>query len=293
MSDVRLVELAGRQFNRVSRTQLYDLGYRDRAIQHRLAIGRLVIAEQGVFAVAPLIDDDRGRWMGATLTAPDTFLSHVSAAAAYGFWTHDRDFETVSRPGDGGPCRYGGVLVFRSRTLEGETTSLGPIPISTPARTLLDLAGQTSAKALARALRDAVRLKVTTLDEVVDAIGRHRGRRGCARLGRAAAGYSGLPLQRARSGAEVLALVVLREAGYELPDLNRRVAGEEADLVWPRHRLIVEIDGGPFHLDVGEDARKQAAWEQAGWRVRRLPSDDVYEHPHRLLALAPPPTGGG
>lgn len=85
------------------------------------------------------------------------------------------------------------------------------------------------------------------------------------------------------------ALEVLRVAGRPLPKLNVRIAGEEADLSWSRRRLIVEIDGGPFHLDVGEDARKQACWEEAGWTVRRLSSDDVYEQPHRLLELAPPP----
>jgi hypothetical protein len=38
-----------------------------------------------------------------------------------------------------------------------------------------------------------------------------------------------------------------------MPRLNRRIAGEEADLSRPRLRLIVEIDGDPFHLDAGED----------------------------------------
>lgn len=82
---------------------------------------------------------------------------------------------------------------------------------------------------------------------------------------------------------------ILRDAGVPVPKLNMRIAGEEADLSWSRERLIIEIDGAPFHLDVGEDARKQAVWETAGWRVRRIPSDDVYEHPQHLLALAPAP----
>jgi very-short-patch-repair endonuclease len=81
---------------------------------------------------------------------------------------------------------------------------------------------------------------------------------------------------------------ILREAGRPLPNLNVQIAGEEADLSWPGLRLIVEIDGGPFHLDVGEDARKQSTWETAGWTVRRLPSTDVYDRPERLLALAAP-----
>src|SRR5947208_11630367 len=76
-----------------------------------------------------------------------------------------------------------------------------------------------------------------------------------------------------------------------------KIAGEEADLSWPVLRLIVEIDGGPFHLDVGEDARKQAVWEAAGWTLKRIDADDVYERPRHLLAVAPnvprpPPIGG-
>jgi very-short-patch-repair endonuclease len=84
-----------------------------------------------------------------------------------------------------------------------------------------------------------------------------------------------------------MALEILRASGRSLPRLNVRIAGEEADLSWPDARLIVEIDGGPFHLDRGEDARKQRRWERAGWIVRRISSDEVYESPERLLALAP------
>jgi very-short-patch-repair endonuclease len=66
-----------------------------------------------------------------------------------------------------------------------------------------------------------------------------------------------------------------------------RIAGEEADLSWPRAGLIVEIDGGPFHRDVGEDARKEATWRSTGWAVVRISSDDVYDRPSRLLAFTP------
>ena len=289
MWDVRVAKLAGAQFNRVSRSQLIELGLSDSAITHRVAAGRLVSVEQGVLAVAPVLEhDDWGRWMGATLTAPGSVLSRVSAAAAWGFWSSPRQFETITRPGSGGPRRHGGVLVFRSSTLDGECEALRGIPITSVPRTLLDLAADVSPRALARAVREAVRLQLTTIAELADCLGRYRGRRGSRRLAAAVARYTGLPLERARSGAEVRALEVLRAAGRPLPRLNVRIAGEEADLSWSGRRLIIEIDGGPFHLDVGEDARKQACWETAGWDVRRLSSGDVYEHPHRLLALAPP-----
>lgn len=287
MKDVHLYALAGAQANRISRQQLFDLGYSPTVLKRRVASGRLVLVEPGVFALPPVLDDPWGRRWGAVLTSPDSFLAAGSAGAAYGFWPEMEHFQVVVRPGSGGPRRFGEVLVLRSSTLEGDTTELNGIPITTPERTLLDLAPHVSAKALARALRECVRLTDATLSSVMAVVLKHRGRRGSRKLALACARYAGLPLERARSGAEVRALEILRSADRPIPELNRRIAGEEADLVFRRHRLIIEIDGGPFHADVGEDARKEAAWRAAGWTVLRISSDDVYEHPERLLALAP------
>lgn len=289
MHDARIAELARRQFNRIATGQLLEIGVGKNAISRRVASGRLVPVEEGVFAVAPVLDDDDwGRWMEVTLTAPNTFLFRISAAAAWGALTLPRRLETVVRPGSGGPRRHGGIIAHRSGTLDGETTLLRGIPITTPSRTLLDLAAsRISQRALGRALREMARLNLVTVSELAEALHGRRHRRGARRLTRTVARYSGLPIGRARSGAEVRALEIIRKAGRDLPKLNYEIAGEEADLAWFRERLIVEIDGGPFHLDVGEDARKQACWERAGWTVRRIPADDVYNHPARLLALLP------
>lgn len=288
MRDARVAQLAGRQFNRVSRDQLAALGLSNSAIAHRVAAGRLVAVEEGVFAIAPALEHDEwGRWMAATLTAPGSVLSHRSAASAWGIWGLPRSLETVTRPGSGGPRRHGGVLAFRSSTLNGECTTLREIPITSVSRTLLDLARGVSDRALARSVREAVRLELVTIHALGDTLGRCRGRRGSRRLADTVARYTGLPLERARSGAEIRALEILRSARRALPKLNQRIAGEEADLSWVASRLIIEIDGQPFHLDAGEDARKQARWEAAGWRVARIPAEDVYERPGRLLGLAP------
>jgi hypothetical protein len=285
--DAQIAELAGRQFNRISRRQLIDIGLGDKAITHRVLRGRLVAVEQGVFAVAPVLEDDWGRWMAATLTAPGSVLSHTSAAVAWRLLTAPRLVECVTRPGSGGPRRHGGVLAYRSSTLDGDVVTNRGIRITSVPRTLLDLARTVGDRALARALREAVRLELTTLRALGDRLGDYRGRRGSHRLAEIVARYAGLPLERARSGAEIRALELLRSANRPLPRLNARIAGEEADLSWPNKKLIIEIDGAPFHLDVGEDARKQRTWERAGWTVRRISSDDVYEQPERLLSLAP------
>jgi hypothetical protein len=152
---------------------------------------------------------------------------------------------------------------------------------------VLDLAAArtVSDTALARVIREALRLSLTSLAALADYLATRGGRRGTARLGAALTRYSELPIHRARSGAEVRAMEVLRDAGFEVPALNMRRAGEEADLSWPRQRIIIEIDGGPFHMDRGEDARKQGVWEAAGWTVRRISPDDVYHAPEYLIAL--------
>ncbi len=245
----------------------------------------------GTFALPrwrpPLLHDDWGKWMGATLTADGTALCLQSAAAAWGFWTFPRPYETVVRPGSGGPRRIGGLLVYRSASLEGDLSTKRGIPITTPARTVFDLSSRVSQKALAWVVRTAVRMGRTNLVELGDTIGEHHGRRGSTALGKVISNPSGLPLERARSGAEIRSLELLRDSGRPMARLNHKVAGEEADLSWPELKLIVEIDGAPWHLDTGEDSRKEAVWRSAGWTVRRIPSDNVYDHPAMFLALAP------
>lgn len=284
--DVRVVELAARQYNRFSRAQLLALGMSETTINRRVHEGRWVEIHQGVFAIAPALEDERAEWMAATLTAPGSVLSHASAAAAWGWWDRRRVIEIVTRPGSGGPRRLDGVLVHRSESLAGNTTIRHGIPLTLVPRTLLDLTPHVGNGLLARCTREALRLRTTTTVEIVEALTtKHRGRRGCRRLALTLARYTDLPVHRARSASEVIALEILRDAGRPMPRLNHEVAGKEADLVWPAHGLIVEIDGGPFHLDRGEDARKQATWERAGFTVLRVPSDELQE---RLLSLAPP-----
>lgn len=274
----------------MSRAQLRKLGFSKDAIAARVASGRWVIVEAGVLAIAPVLTHDPwGRWMAATLTHPGSLLSRLSASVAYGVLSREGPLVTVTRPGNGGPQRHGGIRVHRSTTLDEDRAELNGIPITTIARTLLDVAADVSDPALARAVREAVRLGLITLYGLGDALGRYRGRRGAGRLAATVARYAGLPIERARSGAEIRALEVLRDAGDEGARLNYVIAGKEADLIFPERRLIIEIDGGPFHLDKGEDARKEAAWRDAGWTVRRIPSDDVYQHPRRLLALVHDP----
>ena len=87
---------------------------------------------------------------------------------------------------------------------------------------------------------------------------------------------AGLRLDRCRSDAEAWAVALIADAGLAAPDVNERVAGEEADLSWPAARLIVELDGPSYHVLRDADIRKMKAWRAAGFDVQRLPTDAVY-----------------
>jgi very-short-patch-repair endonuclease len=262
------------------------MGWTDRAIEHRVRTGQWRVVHPGVYALAHAPLTDRQLWFAATLTAPGTFLSHASAGACWGFRPRHAGPQTVIRPGSGGAKRLGGIVVYRSKVLDGDTGRLEGIPITTAARTLIDLAPRLSPRAVSKAVREALRLKATTTREIVATLARHRGRRGTRLLWDLTDRYSSLPYSETRSDAEARALEVLADAGLQPDKINRRIAGAEADLIWHSAKRIVEIDGPQYHQFKEEDVRKQALWEAAGYTVHRIVSDDVFDDPAALLALA-------
>src|SRR5215204_4554581 len=77
-------DLVERQHGVVARRQLIALGFSERAIDHRLATGRLHRIHQGVYAVGRPSVSSHGRWMAAVLACGETaVLSHSSAAALW------------------------------------------------------------------------------------------------------------------------------------------------------------------------------------------------------------------
>jgi very-short-patch-repair endonuclease len=287
--DVHLRELAARQADVVAGWQLLTAGWTPRMVDgQRVRHGWRVI-HRGVYALTQAPLTRRQLWMAATLTSPGSVLSHASAGACFRFRPFEGSFETITRPGSGGPRRMGGVLVLRSETLDGDTTRHDGIPITTAARALLDLGTHLNRKAMRKAFREALRLKATTIDNVKATLARHPHRAGTTFLGALVTRYVQLPYERTRSDAESRALEILHDANIDPPKVNIKVAREEADLVWPDRKLIIEIDGPQYHQFPDEDARKQRIWEGAGFTVRRIPSERVFDEPGRLIALARDP----
>ena len=284
--DPHLLLLAERQADVVAVWQLRQLGWSDAKIRHRLNNGGWRKLLSGVYVVASAPVTRRQRWFAAVLTAPGSVLSHGSAGSCYGFYRFERPYEVVTRPGRRGRRRHDGVLVFWSELPRADTARHAGIPITTAARTLIDLAAGLEPKQLGRALREAIRLETTTLARLLETLERHAQRPGTPALAALARRYRDIPYARCRSDAEACALEVLHDAGVALPAVNVKVAGEEADLVWFERRVIVEIDGPRYHRFRDDDARKGAIWRGAGFEVRRSSSDMPYGDPRGFVALA-------
>jgi very-short-patch-repair endonuclease len=127
--------------------------------------------------------------------------------------------------------------------------------ITSPARTLLDLAGRMDAYDLARVIREARFRRKFVLADVADVMGRNFGRHELQVLAEALLRIrQGSAGSRSRLERRGLALIV--RASLEVPRLNTKVNffghALEPDLLWPDRRLVIEIDGPPHDWESAE-----------------------------------------
>jgi hypothetical protein len=186
----------------------------------------------------------------------------------------------------------GDLLVRYSATLDGHVVDVGGLLVTTPERTLIDLWGSRPPWERSKILREALRRKLTTPVDLLTALNDHRGHRGVALLRAELLGRMHLPFHRCKSDGEAFALVVLHDAGVEIPRVNEVFAGEEADFCWAEPKDIIEIDGPQWHRFKEDDARKTRAWAEAGFRTQRIATTLLFADPPSLLRLAPPPGPG-
>jgi hypothetical protein len=287
----------------VARWQLRGDGISNGAIRH--ACGRLREYHDGVFVSGHAPMTERQRLIAAGLTTPDTRVHAWSAAWHYGLRERDERPVSVLRPGSGGaqliPSRWDtederhGLCVRRSTAMpDDDFVTDDGLRIATPARTVLDLLGLSrSERHRDRIVRDALRLRICTAADLHAIKERHAGRRGVAPLEALLDRYGRLPADRAKSDAELLAVELLTEAGFPMPQVNVLVVGEEGDLVFTAARHIVELDSDGYHPYPERDERKQQIWQDAGWSVGRCPTDAVYHDPLRLYEAARPAWSAG
>jgi len=285
--DAAIAAVAGRQHGLVDRGQLLALGLTAGAIGHRLSLGRLHRVHLGVYAVGHPAVSRRGRWLAAVLACgSDAVLSHRSAAALWGLSPTaraDADVSTTvgrrhSRPR---------IAVHRVRALPpADRSVVDGIPVTSVARTLLDLADVVSPQVLQRALETAERERRLDLRALDELCARSPGRHGLRGLRRALAAFDPAAAET-RSELERQFLARCRTAGLPPPAVNTHVAGFEVDMAWPAKRLVVELDGHAFHANrqaFERDRVRDAALQLEGFRVIRVTHRRLHDHPETVMA---------
>jgi very-short-patch-repair endonuclease len=273
--------VASRQHGVVTAAQFAAAGIGPRGIARRVADGRVRRLHRGVFLVGPLI----GPWtreMAAVLACGEgAVLSHRSAAALWGFRPAWRGPVDVTAPGQ--PRPRGRITLHRKHLDAREVRRREGVPVTAPARTLLDVAGLISRRDLEQAVEEAQVLKLVTPQALARTTG--RGRQGSAAL------KAVLDLQQepsmTRSEAEARLLELVRAAGLPAPETNARVLGYEVDFLWRKHKLVVEVDGFAFHSTrqaFERDRRRDAQLQAAGYRVIRFSYVQIVDHPETVVA---------
>jgi very-short-patch-repair endonuclease len=266
-----LVELAAAQHGVVSRRQMRTLGFRDGAVDYAIASGHLHRVFRGAYAVGHPAVSKRGRLMAAILACgKGSVVSHRSAAALLRLIDEGPVVIDVIAPGASGRGIDGIRLhIVRPPRLE-ETGTVDGIPCTSPARTLVDLAGVAGEWTLRSAFERAARrqmLDITAIERSIDP--RRRGMKVLLKLVDEWRGAA--PLLKTRGKlkspleAKVLPLIVQRDLPPPLFNAPVQIAKGriEVDFLWPEHRFALEADSRDFHGTA-------VAFERDRWRDREL-----------------------
>jgi very-short-patch-repair endonuclease len=291
-ADALIAEFSARQHGLVTRTQLQAAGQHAGVLYRRLGSRLLRRVQRGVYQAGPVAaplawamaavlacSGGRGARSGAT-------VSHHSAAALWQLAPGLLPTGPVEVLVPGlARGRLAGVRAHRVGQLNAdEATLLEGIPITTPARTLLDLGAGTAPRELERLVAHAERNGLTRQEELASLATRHPRHRGAPALRHILAVQGGPQLTRSEAESRLLELI--RRARLPAPSANVRVAGHEVDFVWRTERLVVEVDGFAFHSSARafeRDRLRDAALAVAGFRVIRITWRQIADEPESTL----------
>jgi very-short-patch-repair endonuclease len=263
--DRAVADLARRQHGVVARAQLSALGLSRREIERRVARHWLHRVHRGVYAVGHLALTRNGRFMAAVLACGEgAALSHFSAAVLWAI-LDDRGQSihvTAERR-----RRVKGLMVHEG-PLEGERVGRHGIVVTTPARTIVDLADVvTRRRTLERAIDEADYLRLAWTDAAP-----RRGRKGSGLLASVLAVHEP-GTTRTLSEFEERFLAFCDPHGFRRPEVNCSIEGYLCDFAWREERIVVETDGGQAHgtrRAKERDPVRDVDLQLAGWRVMRV-----------------------
>jgi very-short-patch-repair endonuclease len=291
VGDRRVAELAAESWGVLAGAELRACGLSPDQIATRRRRWTLHRLHRDTYAVGHPNPPWQGRMLAAAKACgPEAVVSHFAAAALWGFVEYDESrYPEVTVVGNGGN-RHRGIKVHRTSALLPEDRArCQRVPVTAPARTLIDLAALIDGPPLRGAVRRAQGLKRVNLRQLNAALGRLAPRRGSRRL---ALIISSGPAPT-ETELEDMVLDLLLDGGFEHPDVNRTLSINgrriRPDFRWPDQRLIVEADGAAWHDDPlarAADAERQALLEAAGERLIRVSwTQALTERPQTLARI--------
>jgi len=284
--DRAIGDLAARQYANITRRQLLELGVSTDAIDRAVRRGRLYRVHRGVYSLLPARARPALAVEQAALLAcgPSALLSHGSAARLHGVRLPGYAREVhVTVTGAAHPRSRPGLVVHRVASIDPqERVRVERLPVTSVARTLLDLAPLHTERQLAPLVDQALRR--TSRAKLLEVVERHRGRPGARRLARLL--DPARPSADTWSKAEARLLRAIARAGLPLPECNVPIGAYVADLLWREQRVIVEYDsdayhGGPHAFD--RDRARHNDLAALGYEVLHVTERHLAEEPERVI----------
>ncbi|HEY2436438.1 MAG TPA: type IV toxin-antitoxin system AbiEi family antitoxin domain-containing protein [Solirubrobacteraceae bacterium] len=238
-----IAALAQRQHGHVARKQLLRLGLGPDAIKYRLRTGRLHRVYPGVYGVGHRRPAPIDAAAAAVLACgKGAVLSDFSAAALWGFVKRWPERPEVSVTRDRRPT---GIRTRRRDLTAQEKTRQQGIPVTTPARTVLDCARRLHGRRLTRFVNDALLSLFLHRTELIDAVERHPKHPGAARIAPALRAEGG----PTKSELEDAFVAFCSRHDLPAPETNVFIDGREVDAFFRAERVIVELDSYEYHSD--------------------------------------------
>lgn len=220
------------------------------------------------------------------MLASGGFVSHRAAGAILGLMPPLRA-EAPVEISSLRDVRIGGaaIRIYRVSGLESDEVMIRDgLPVTTPARTTLDLAGVCGTRDLERVFATALRQRLVERGDVQALLERYPRRKGRGRL-RALMTADGGP-DFTRSEAERRFLDLVRAGGLPRPQTNVIVEGFEVDFFWRKERLMVDVDGRAYHAGdpaFESDRNRDGVLMAAGFRTMWVTWRQIVREPHPLL----------
>lgn len=282
-----MARLAQRQHGVVARRQLLELGMSGRAIERRLQRGQLHEVFRGVYVFGARRIGRKGRWMAAVVVSGErAVLSHRSAGRLWRLVPPADEWIDVTSP-PGRVVRRKGIVSHESEIWDGERSVVDGIPVTSPFRTVFDLASVLDLRGLERAWHEAEVQGLRGRVSLPMLLERYPGRRGSRNL-RALLG-SPEPVGFTRNDFEEALVALVDSRGIQRPRMNADLAMRgrffQIDALWEEERVAVELDSRSVHgtnKHFESDKQRDRILLAEGWRTMRVTWRQLRDEPDEV-----------